>query len=124
MSDAVPAEVVAVVQRRQLQLYTAVAVLMIIGILGLVGYSIMLGPLVGPGVEQSFGYALALMFLMSAVLAHVVDRIYREWPFGRRVMPTAAPRLTEDAWVAFAKVVVVAAAGVALAYVLGGLIAG
>lgn len=123
MSDGPPDEVIAVLQRRQLRLYTAVAVLMIIGILGLVGYSILLGPLTGPGVEQSFGLALAAMFLMSGVLAHVVDRIYRAWPFGRRFAPAALPPLTDAAWVTFAKVAIVTAAGVALAYVLGGLIA-
>ncbi|HZY70363.1 MAG TPA: hypothetical protein VFF67_05220 [Thermoplasmata archaeon] len=123
MSELPPADAIAVAQRRQLRLYTAVAALMIVGILGLVGYSILLGPLVGPGVEESFGLALATMFLMSAVLAHVVDRIYRAYPFGRRVAPAALAPLTADAWVTFAKVVIVAAAGVALAYVLGGLIA-
>jgi hypothetical protein len=113
---------IVVLQQTQLRLYTWIAVLMLFGIGGLTVYSIKLGPLVGPGVESSFGYAVALMFLMGATLAHCADRMYRLWPLGRRVRTTPPPPITEVAFATFGKVVVLLAAGAAVAYVLGGLI--
>lgn len=110
-------------RNRILDLYLAVTILMLIGILVLVVYSIELGPLTGPGVEQSFGYAIALMFIMSAVLFHLVDRMYRVWPLGRKVTPTPPGSVTIDAQARFLKVLIVVAAAAAIAYVLGGLIA-
>jgi hypothetical protein len=109
-------------QQTQLRLYTWIAVLMLLGVGGLTVYSIKLGPLVGPGVESSFGYAVALMFLMGATLAHCADRMYRLWPLGRRVRTTEPPVISDVALATFAKVLVVVAAGASIAYVLGGLI--
>lgn len=110
-------------RRRVLDLYDAVTVLMLLGILVLIVYSIRLGPLTTPGAEQSFGYALALMFLMSAVIVHLVDRTYRVWPLGRRLVPTPPGPVTVDAEVRFLKIVIVVAAAASIAYLLGGLIA-
>jgi hypothetical protein len=111
------------VRARVLDLYTAVTVLMLLGIAVLIGYVAHLGPLTGPGVQESFGLALALMFIMAAVVAHVVDRTYRGWPLGRRFRPTAPGPVTVEGEVRFLKVLIVVLAGAAIAYVLGGLIA-
>jgi hypothetical protein len=115
--------VVSEIQRRALRLDTASAVVMLIGIAILLVYSIRLGPLVGPGVETSFGYALALMFIMAAALTHVVDRMYRVWPFGRRVRTAVPSPLTDAQAAAFVRIVIVLATAAALGYVLWGLIA-
>jgi hypothetical protein len=96
---------------------------MLLGIAVLIVYAIRLGPLTSPGAEQSFGYAVALMFLMGAVIFHVVDRTYRTWPLGRRVKPKWPGYVTVEAEVRFFKILVVVAAGAAIAYILGGLIA-
>jgi len=110
-------------RNRLLDLYTAVNVLMLLGIAVLIVYAIQLGPLTSPGAEQSFGYAVALMFLMAAVIFHTVDRTYRLWPLGRRVSPKWPGYLTVDAEIRFFKILIVVAAGAAIAYILGGLIA-
>lgn len=110
------------VAERVLNLYLAVVAISIVGILALVAYSIKLGPLTGPGVEESFGLALALMFLFSALLLHVLDRTYRVWPLGRRVAPEFPGPVSEAGYALFLKVIVVAAAGIGIAYVLGTLI--
>jgi hypothetical protein len=110
-------------QNRLLDLYTAITVLMLLGIAVLVLYSFELGPLTSPGAEQSFGYALALMFLMGAVVFHLVDKTYRVWPLGRRFRPSWPGFVTVESEVRFFKIVIVVAAGAAIAYVLGGLIA-
>jgi hypothetical protein len=110
-------------RRQVLDLYDAVTVLMLIGIAVLVAYSIELGPLTSPGAQQSFGYALALMFLMSALIVHFVDRTYRVWPLGRRIAPDPPGPVTVRAQVRFLKIIVVVAAGAAIAYLIGSLIA-
>ena len=109
-------------QGRQLRLYLVICVLMLLGIGGLTVYSIQLGPLVGPGVESSFGYAVALMFVMGATLVHCVDRMYRLWPLGRRVRTQYPGAVTDRSLATFVKVLVLVAAGASVAYVLGGLI--
>jgi hypothetical protein len=106
-----------------LDVYTAVTLLMLLGIAVLIGYVVRLGPLTGPGVEESYGLALALMFIMAAVVAHVVDRTYRGWPLGRRFRPSSPGPVTVESEVRFLKMLVVVLAGAAIAYVLGGLIA-
>lgn len=91
---------------------------MLFGIALLIVYSIRLGPLTSPAAQESFGLALSLMFLMGAVLFHVVDRTYRVWPLGRRITPNY-PGLVTDAGVArLLRAVVVVAAGAAIAYLL------
>jgi hypothetical protein len=105
-----------------LDLYDAVTYLMLIGIGVLVVYSIELGPLTSPGAEQSFGYALALMFLMSALIVHLVDRTYRVWPLGRRITPTPPGPVTARAQARFLALLVFAIGAAAIAYVLAGLI--
>ncbi len=110
-------------QNRALDLYLALTLLMLIGIGVLIVYAIRLGPLVSPGAEQSFGYAVALMSLMGAVLFHLVDRMYRCWPFGRRFRPTPPGPVSEAGQVRFLKIVVVAVAAAGIAYLVGSLIA-
>ena len=122
MSSPSPAEVRRL-RNRLLDLYTAVTVLMLLGIVVLIVYAIQLGPLTSPGAERSFGYAVALMFLMGAVIFHVVDRTYRVWPLGRRVKPAFPGYVTVESEIRFFKVLVVVAAAAAIAYILGGLIA-
>ena len=111
------------VRNRLLDLYIAITLLMLIGILVLIVYAVRLGPLTSPGAEQSFGYAVALMFLMAGVIFHMVDRVYRSWPFGRRVRPAWPGYVTVEGEIRFFKILIVVAAGAAIAYILGGLIA-
>jgi hypothetical protein len=109
--------------QRTLALYAVIVVVSLGAILALVGYSLRLGPLVGPGVEESFGFALALMFLFGALLFHVADRTYRVWPLGRRIRPAVpAPVATAD-YALFLRVLIVVVALAAMAYILGSLIA-
>ena len=110
-------------RNRVLDLYTAVTVLMLLGLLVLIVYAIRLGPLTSPGAEQSFGLAVGLMFLMAALIFHTVDRTYRVWPLGRRIRPPWPGYVTLEGEIRFFKVLIVVAAGAAIAYVLGGLIA-
>ena len=125
MSDTppLPGPNLVEVRRRVLDLYTAIEVLMLLGIAVLTVYAIRLGPLTSPGAQQSFGYAVALMFVMGAIVAHAVDRTYRTWPLGRRFYPTPPGPVTAEAQARFLKVLVVVLAGAAIAYILGGLIA-
>jgi len=122
-SDLPPTAEIRRLRNRLLDLYTVVTLLMLIGIAILIVYAIDLGPLTSPGAEQSFGYAVALMFLMSAVICHLVDRIYRAWPFGRRVAPVWPGYVSLQAEIRFFKILIVVVAAAAIAYVLGGLIA-
>ena len=110
-------------QNRILDLNTAVTVLMLLGIAVLTVYAIRIGPLTSPGAQESLGLAAALMFVMAAVVFHLADRTYRSWPLGRRFSPSPPGPLTTESWVRLLKVLVVVAAGAAIAYVLGGLIA-
>jgi hypothetical protein len=108
----------ALLRRKTLDLYSAVTVLMLVGIAILVVYSIRLGPLTSPGAEQSFGLAISLMALMGAMIFHLVDRTYRVWPLGRRVRPSAPPVLSTTDWVRMLKVLVLALAVGAIAYIV------
>lgn len=109
-------------RRRVLDLYDAVTFLMLIGIAVLVVYSIELGGLTSPGAQESFGYALALMFLMAALIVHLVDRTYRVWPLGRRIAPTPPGPVTSASVARFLTVMVFVIAVAACAYVIGGLL--
>ncbi len=109
---------------RTIELYLISMGLLLVGIGVLIVYSISLGTLVGPGVNQSFGYAVALILVMGALLAHLIDRTYRVWPLGRRTVPPPASVITDQTAASFLKVIVVVAAGAAIAYVLGTLVAG
>ncbi|HTW55877.1 MAG TPA: hypothetical protein VMG36_05465 [Thermoplasmata archaeon] len=122
MSSADEAAVLRRVQERTLTLYAAVVLLMLLGIAVLAFYAIRIGPLTSPGAQSSFGYALALMSLMAAVLFHVVDRTYRVWPFGRHFRPTRPGPVTVQAQVRFLQVLTVVLAAAAIAYVIGGLL--
>ena len=103
-----------------LSIYAAILGLMIVGIGILTAYTFSLGPLVGPGVESSFGYAVALMFLMGALAVHTAEATYRLWPLGRRFLPQPPPAITARMIASFLKVLVVVAAGAALAYLVAG----
>lgn len=109
-------------RERTISLYVAALILLLIGIGGLALYAFELGPLVGPGVESSFGFAVALMFLMGALAAHLVDVTYRTYPLGRRFQPTAPALLTDRSWAIALVVVILVAAGTAIAYVVSGLV--
>jgi hypothetical protein len=107
-------------RRRVLNLYDGITYLMLFGIAVLVVYcAVLVGPLTSPGAQQSFGYALALMFLMSALIVHLVDRTYRVWPLGRRITPDNPGPVTVEAQARFLKIVIVIAAGAAIAYLIG-----
>ncbi len=108
--------------RRVLDLYSATTLLMLLGIAVLIVYVLRLGPLNGPGVQESFGLAIALMALMGAVLFHVLDRTYRSWPLGRKFRPTPPGPVTEQSQVRFLKVLVLVLAAAAVAYLVGGLL--
>jgi len=107
---------------RTLALYYAAAILMLFGLGVLTVYVLRLGNLTGPGVEQSFGFAVALMFLMSAMMIHLVDRTYRVWPLGRRVQSPNPGPVTDQAWATFLAVAVLVAAAVSIAYLIAGLL--
>ena len=120
MSD--PASDLRGAQERTLTLYTAIVLLMLLGIAVLIVYAIRLGPLTSPGAESSFGYAISLMALMGAVLFHVVDRTYRTWPLGRRFRPSSPGPVTADSQVRLLMLVTIVLAAAAIAYVIGGLV--
>lgn len=107
---------------RVLQLYQAVIVLMLLGIVGLFVYVVRLGPLLGPGVEESFGLAVAAMFVMGALLTHLIDRIYRSWPLGRRFRPATPLPVTPQGTATWISWFVVAAAIAGGAYIVAQLI--
>ncbi|MCI4365925.1 MAG: hypothetical protein L3K10_07720 [Thermoplasmata archaeon] len=112
-------------RERVLDLYTTVIALMIVGIGGLVLYTVLwVGPLTSPGAQESFGLALALSFLMATVAVHLVDRMYRVWPLGRTIHPTPPGPVTDRSLARFFQAVVLVAAAAGIAYLLGALIAG
>jgi len=123
LSSPPPASEIRRLRIRLLDLYTAITLLMLVGIGVLILYAFQLGPLTSPGAEQSFGYAVALMFLMGAVIFHLVDKTYRAWPFGRRFTPAWPGYISVEAEVRFFKIIILVAAAAGIAYVLGGLIA-
>jgi hypothetical protein len=128
-SVAAPEELAAVLEahradaaRRVLALYNAAVVLLLLGIAGLVVYSIRLGPLVGPGVESSFGFAVGTMFVMGALLVHIVDEAYRGWPLGRKFRPSTPPAVTPTSAARVVTWLIVLAAVAGIAYVLAQLV--
>ena len=122
MTEGSGAEAFARARSRTLSLYFAGIVLMILGIAVLGVYVLRLGAIVGPGVEESFGLAVALMFLMSALAVHLVDRTYRSWPLGRRFRPSDPGPVAERDLVTALRVLVLAAAGGAIAYLVATLL--
>jgi hypothetical protein len=114
------------IRNATLRIYLAIVVLMLVGILGLVAYAIrvsLVDGLTQPGPENSFGFALALLFLMAALLFHVVDKTYRVWPLGRRVPPEPPTWITDRSVLTLLRILVIVAAIGVLAFVLGGLLA-
>jgi hypothetical protein len=107
---------------RTLQMYNAVIVLMLLGIVGMFVYVVRLGTLVGTGVETSFGLAVAAMFAMGALLVHLVDRAYRSWPLGRKFRPATPPPVTPAGTATWLSWFVVAAAIAGGAYVVAQLL--
>jgi hypothetical protein len=107
---------------RVLSYYFAVIILCFLGIGLLILYVLRLGSLVGPGVEESLGLALSIMFLLGALLMHILDRTYREWPLGRRIHPASPPLVTDDRIAAGLRVLVLVAAAVIIAYVVWGVV--
>jgi hypothetical protein len=117
-APALPADFLTREQHRVLNLYATITILMLAVIALLIAYSIRLGPLVGPGIEQSFGIAVALLFLCGALIAHVIDRVYREWPFGRNVRPAFPGFITDRGLANGLKILVFVCAAAAIAYVI------
>lgn len=122
MTEGRTDEAIERLRERTLSFYYAAAILMLFGLGVLTVYVVRLGNLTGPGVEQSFGFAVALMFIMSALLIHLVDRTYRVWPLGRRVQSPDPGPVTDRGWATFLAVAVLVAAGSGIAYVLAGLL--
>jgi len=123
LSSPPPSSEVRRLRNRLLDLYTVVTLLMVLGIAVLVVYAVQLGPLTSPGAEESFGFALAVMFLMAAVIFHMLDLTYRAWPLGRKFTPAWPGYVTVEGEIRFFKILIVVIAAAAIAYVLGGLIA-
>jgi hypothetical protein len=119
--DAARAEYLRL-RRKVLDLYDAVTFLMLIGIGVLVVYAIRLGSLTSPGAQESFGLAVGLMFLMAALMIHLVDRTYRVWPLGRRITPTPPGPVTDQSQARFLGILIFVIALAACAYVVGGLL--
>ena len=116
-SVALPAEATEALQNRVLNLHAAVILLMLGLIAVLAVYAFRLGPLVGPGVESSFGLAVALMFVAGAMIAHAIDQTYRVWPEGRGVRPTFPGFITDRGLANGLRILVLVAAAAAIAYV-------
>lgn len=107
---------------KTLELYNATTVLLLLGIGGLAIYAFRLGPLVGPGVEESFGLAAGAMFVMGALLVHLVDRTYRSWPLGRKFRPETPPAVSPAGTARLVTWLIVLAAAAGIAYVVAQLI--
>lgn len=107
---------------RVLSIYRAVTVLMLLGIGGLALYAFKLGPLIGAGAEDSFGLAVAAMFLMAALLVHLADESYRVWPLGRRFRPATPPPVTPRGSARVVTWLVVLAAALGIVYVVAQLL--
>jgi hypothetical protein len=122
LTEPRPDDELARLRDRTLTLYYSAAALMLFGLGVLTLYILRLGNLTGPGVEQSFGYAVSLMFLMSAMMIHLVDRSYRVWPLGRRVQSPDPGPVTDRGWSIFLAVSVLVVAGASIAYILAGLL--
>lgn len=118
MSEVEEAAALQRIKQRTVDLYDTVSLLMLFGIALLIVYSIEIGPLTSPAAQESFGLALSLMFLMGAVLFHIVDRTYRVWPLGRRITPTPPGPVTNVSIARVLRIVVVVAAGAAIAYLI------
>ncbi len=112
----------AELRRRVLNLYDAVTFLMLIGIGVLIVYCLRLPSLSNPGAQQSFGYAIALMALMGAVIVHLVDRTYRVWPLGRRITPTPPGYVSVQSQSNFVRALIVIVAIAGIAYLVGALL--
>ncbi|MHB1932276.1 MAG: hypothetical protein ACYCPV_04730 [Thermoplasmata archaeon] len=131
MSDTLdalsPAEF-ARIQNRALRVYGATVGLVLVGIAVLATYAITIGmgftgPGLGtPGGQQSFGLAVSLLMMFGAVLFHVIDRLYRTWPLGRHVTPTAPRPLSVESQILLVKVIVVVAAAAGIGWILAGLL--
>ncbi|MHB1435311.1 MAG: hypothetical protein ACYCPN_05295 [Thermoplasmata archaeon] len=116
------------IQDRTLRVYGATVGLVLVGIAVLATYAISIGmgftgPGLGsPGGQQSFGLAVSLLMMFGAVLFHVIDRLYRTWPLGRHIIPTAPRPLTVESQILLVKVIVVVAAAAGIGWILAGLL--
>jgi hypothetical protein len=117
-----PSPDIEVVRDRLINLYLGVSLLMLVGIGVLVFYCVTLPSLTAPGPQQSFGLAISLMALMGAVVSHLLDRAYRLWPLGRRVVPRTPGYVSVQAQANFVRIVILVAAGAAIAYLIAGLL--
>lgn len=118
MSESYSEAEVAEIRRRVLNTYDAITALMLLGIAILTLYVIEIGPLTSPGAQESFGLALSLMFIMGAVLFHIIDKTYRAWPLGRHFAPSVPEPISDQTVARFLRILTVVAAGAAIAYLL------
>ena len=118
MSDLPTDRDLAELRRRVINLYDAITALMLLGIALLVVYIVQIGPLTSPGAQQSFGLAVAFLFVMGAILIHVIDRTYRAWPLGRHFRPSAPAPVSPAEIARFLRIFTVVVAGAAIAYLL------
>jgi hypothetical protein len=109
-------------RERVLNLYAVILALMLVGIIILTIYIVQLGALVGPGVEQSFGFAASLMFLMAALMVHTAEATYRIWPLGRRFQPTPPGPVSDRMIANFMKILVLVTAAGVIAYLTAGIL--
>lgn len=110
------------IRRRVLNVYDGITALCMLGIAIMIIYVIKVGPLTSPGAQESFGLALSMMFLLGALLFHIVDRTYRTWPLGRRFSPTPPGPVTGWDIARFLRVFTVVVAGAAIAYLIASML--
>ncbi|MCL4309116.1 MAG: hypothetical protein M1606_03370 [Candidatus Thermoplasmatota archaeon] len=110
------------IRRRVLNVYDGITALCMLGIAIMIIYVIKVGPLTSPGAQESFGLALSIMFLLGALLFHIVDRTYRTWPLGRRFSPTPPGPVTGWDIARFLRVFTVVVAGAAIAYLIASML--
>ncbi len=122
MSETAPASAYYQEQDTVLRIYAVILALNLVAIGALALYCFRLGPLIGPGVESSFGFAVALMFLLAALSVHTAEATYRIWPLGRRFHPSSPGPVTDPALATFVKILVVVVAAGAIAYIVAGLL--
>ena len=118
MSDLPTDREFAELRRRVINLYDTITALMLLGMALLIVYIVEIGPLTSPGAQQSFGLAVAFLFVMGSIMIHVVDRTYRAWPLGRHFRPSTPEAISPATVARFLRIFTVVAAGAAIAYLL------
>ncbi len=127
LTDLTPAELNAI-RERLFRWYGAITAIALGVMAVLIAYVIVYGMgfagpgLASPGGQQSVGFALAMLLLLAALLVHLVDRIYRVWPFGRKVEVLVPRPLTIESQVLLLKVLVAVFAAAGIGWLIAGLL--